>query len=527
MKRVLILSALSGILLSLAFPPYNLEFLVWIGFIPLFFAIFDKFNPDKRIKIFLPGFIAGLIYFLIVMKWLWTAYPLTWAGLDSKFIGFILISLIWLISAAGMGLWWSLSTGFSKKVRGEWLLFFLPAIFVVSEFIRSWFFGFIWAGPGTLWGPHWTIGNLSYALHNNQFFLKLSSFIGIYGITFTIIFVNLIILYLIKMTNSWPKKIIAASFVVFFLTSGLSFLLPESKDEIKNSISIAVIQTKTSGQEIYSAEKELNDFKKQIDLLKEASKATPQPKIIVFPEGTNFFKSLSIFLDAPAIKNFFNETFSNPVLIIDNSRLPDENGNLKSRVLYLNSKEGIINFYDKRLLTPIGEFMPYHLKFIISLFSKDYLSLFSSLRESARGSENSKPIEIENAKIGALVCSGIFSPSLFKDLSKQNANILIAMTSTGIFKGSTDIIQQDLAAAKFRAAENGKPMVVSANYGYSYFISNYGKIEKMTPDKEPRIFTAEVVPKSKTTWYNKTGDFPILILSFITILTLIIITKRD
>lgn len=522
--RKWILPVASGFLLILAYPPFNLELFIWLGFAPLFLFIFSKDRLTK--EKFWAGFIAGSLYFLIVMKWFWSVYPLAWAGLESRFWGFLLIFSVWAISGLGMGLWWGVNTAFLSKFSGRRFFILIPSVFVISEYLRSWFFGLLWAGSGTLWGPHWTMGNPAYALHNNPLFLKLSSFAGIYGIIFLVVLINALIFELI---NSHKKaNLIAAISIIVLLT-----LVPKLSDKIflSNSlnlekIAVAVIQTKETSDANHSPEKKLEDFKLKLGLFRESTKLNPQPKAVIFPEGSDFFKNLSLFLDTEETRNFFGNSFSEPTLIIDNSKITDEAGRLKSRVIYLDSKKGALGFYDKRFLTPGGEFLPYHLKSLIDLFSKDAATKFAALREFSGGAKPTTVIESESFKAGALACSGIISPSLFRELSKQNPDFLIILASTGLFKGTDDLISQDLAAAKFRAAENDKYLILAANYGLSYVVSNAGKIEKIASDKEPGLFTTQVVPRKNRTWYNKIGDTPILIIVFSIILINGTATKR-
>lgn len=521
-----ILPAVSGLLLVFAYPPYNLEFLVWAGFVPLFYYSVRIQNYKTN---FFSGFLAGFIYFAVIMRWFWSVYPLDWAGIESKFLSFLLIMAIWLISAAGMAIWWGFTTFVAQiknlKIKKYQLLVF-PAVFTLSEYARSWFFGLLWAGSGTLWGPHWTLGNLAYALHNNSLFLKLSSFIGIYGITFLIVLINILILMLIRPLKIKNLAIAGLVIILITLTPRLSdkFLPPVSPDQEK--IPVAVIQTKIPSETNYPPEKQLDDFKKQLNLLKEAAGLSPQPKIIIFPEGSNLFKNLSIFLDTKEVKNFFEKTFLKSTLIIDNSRVIDEEGRAKSRIIYIDSEMGALGFYDKRFLTPGGEFIPYHLKFIISIFSKNWSETFSQVREFSKGKKIAKTVALGDIETGTLICSGIFSNSIFKNLSKQNPDFFIILASTGIFEGNEDLLRQNLAVAKFRAVENNKYIVLAANYGNSYVVSNTGKLEKITPNKDWQLFTAEVMPQKEQTWYNKLGDIPLLILIFSTTLINVAATKR-
>lgn len=520
--RKLFFALISGVLFSLAYPPYNFDFFAFFGFIPLFYLIFN--SPKENKNNFLFGFFAGLTYFAIVMKWLWSVYPLNWLGIENKFSSFFLVGLIYLISIAGMALFWGLTFFAISKINEsknlKINLFLFPAIFVLGEYLKSFFFSLLWLGSGTIFGANWTIGNFAYSFHNNQIFLKLSSFFGIYGILFLISFLNILLfLILFKSKLNLSKKILILISIILSLSLGgriINFNQIKSEKEIP----FAIIQTKIPSEIDYPITKQLEDFKNQLSLLKEAAKINPQPKVIIFPEAANFLKNLALFLNTKEAEKFWKEIFPNPTLIIDNSRITEKEG-VKSRIIFLNSKEGVSGFYDKKFLTPGGEFIPYHLKFFLKIFSKNTLANFSFYREFSRGKEKPKVIEFHNQnfnlKIGSLICSALFSPGLFRDLGKQNPDFFVVLASTGIFKGSDDLLLQNLAIAKFRAAENNKYLALAANFGYSYLISNKGKVEKIAENKELQLFTANILSKNKRTLYNKLGDFPIILLMILII----------
>ena len=60
------LAVLSAVLLILAFPDFNFEFLAWIGFVPLFFAIENK----RPLRAFLLSYLAGIVFFFGTVYWL-------------------------------------------------------------------------------------------------------------------------------------------------------------------------------------------------------------------------------------------------------------------------------------------------------------------------------------------------------------------------------------------------------------------------------------------------------------------------
>lgn len=520
-RQNIFFSILTGLLLGLAFTFHQLNFLVFIGVIPLLVVLFGpKKLPPK--KYFLYGLTAGFVYFLFVFQWLWGTYPLKAGfGIESPYIAAVIIFVLHLTGAFAMALPWGLFSFLSSQAIGNKKgLLAVPFVFIVCEFLRSYFFGIFWAGPQIFLGPHWTFGNLAYLTSSNSLFLFLAQFIGIYGLSFLIIFINIIFLLLIKNRN---RKIIFLSLPVAAALI-LSHYLVKLETSGGNKITVAVIQTRNETNVGISAKEELSQFNEQIGLLKQAVKKEPLPDFIVFPEGTDFFKNVSIFLDTAEAKDFFSKLSDKPFVLVDNSRLADEKGLTRSRTIYLNSKEGVIGQYDKRLLTPMGEYLPYFARWLVKILSPQTARIFETGRAFSKGAGETSPVESGGVKLGALVCSGVFSPSLNRSLAKKGADIMIVQASTGIFKGHRAIVNQNLDIAKMRAAENRKPLILAANYGLSFFISAEGKIQKIAENNSSQILTEEVVLNSKRTLYNKVGDMPWLVAGFA--LTALIFTNR-
>src|SRR4030043_1698647 len=65
-KRDILLSLLSGILLILSFPNFDLEFLAWFALVPLFYSIEGK-GLYHSFKL---GFLTGIISFLGILYWI-------------------------------------------------------------------------------------------------------------------------------------------------------------------------------------------------------------------------------------------------------------------------------------------------------------------------------------------------------------------------------------------------------------------------------------------------------------------------
>ena len=168
------------------------------------------------------------------------------------------------------------------------------ATFVLLEYARSYGFGLLWAGSGTLFGPHWTLGSPAYALAGNNLALKLSSYIGIYGIVFLVILANLLFFKILSRKNLRSAGIVILIILLITLGPKLLNQKPSSTDK---EINFALIQTNQPTKISPTPKETLNAFKEQLDLLNHVAKEHPESQLIIFPEASDFFKNLSLISD--------------------------------------------------------------------------------------------------------------------------------------------------------------------------------------------------------------------------------------
>lgn len=516
--KVIISGAVIGSILALSQPLYNLGILVFPGFL-LFFLALKIIKTGQRA--FWLGYSAGLIYFLISFKWHWAVYPLKDIGIENPYLGFFLIFFTWAATAGVLALTWGISAGLWKKLdeKISWnALLIFPAVFTILEFLRSFLIGWVWAGPGTPLGPNWTLGNLAYNLHESFLALKFASWFGIYGVSFLIIFAGLL-LFIFLEKRQYKKFLITALIILtlFYWPEARFDLSEDPRSNLNEQADVAIIQTKIANRDDYTPEEEIYVFKNQLELMDSLSKNFPQTEIIVFPEGSNFFKTLTLFKNMDGASRYFYNLFPSSALIVDNPKIAADGG-FQSKTIFLDSRKGVLGSYDKYLVAPFGEYMPLIFKALDKMLGLDT----PAIQEKQEYQPGPKPPEAiataAGLKAGSLVCSDIFSPSLAKNLTITGAGLIISQSSFSFVKGAPDLFEQDLATAKFRAAENGRYLIKASNFGRSYIISDQGSLVKITPNLDWQILTGPVVLKDNKTMYNKVGDWPILLASLSVVL---------
>ena len=164
--RRFILSIISAACLVLAFPNFNLWYLAWVAFVPLFFALEDI----KFLQRFFIGYIYGIVFFSGIIWWL---FRVTVPG------AIVLIFLLSLAPAifASLARYSKYDVEYAPYIACAW---------VATEFLRTHLFtGFPWA-------------LLGYSQSSNLPVIQIADVTGVYGVSFLIILVNFSLYLLLR-----------------------------------------------------------------------------------------------------------------------------------------------------------------------------------------------------------------------------------------------------------------------------------------------------------------------------------------
>jgi len=496
-KRDILLSLLSGILLILSFPNFDLEFLAWFALVPLFYSIEGK---GLRLSFEL-GFLTGIITFLGILYWIIVAVH-TYGNIPLIPSGFILLLLVAYLSLF-IGVFTYL-TRFIQIRSGLQTMLFTPLLWVALEYLRSQLLtGFPWA-------------DLGYSQYLNLPFIQIADITGVYGPSFVIVLVNATLFGILR---QWPKKIFLVKEMIFTGLIILSLL-------IYGHLKMVVVErhvNQNSPLKIGLAQGNIDQSVKwdqsfQIETLEIYKKlsytvAKKKPDLIIWPEtATPFFfqdaDEYQLFiLDIPKKTDAFL-LFGAPSYKIEKRRVVHYNS------AYLVSPSGeLVGKYDKIHLVPFGEYVPMqHLLFFIG-------SLGEGIGDFKPGKEIFN-FSLPQGKFGVLICFEIIFPDLCRRFVKGDANFLVTITNDAWF-GRTSAPYQHFSMATFRAVENRVFVARAANTGISGFIDPTGKILK-----KGRIFTEEAMSgtirlSDLKTFYTLYGDIFAWVCSALSLLLLV------
>jgi len=494
-KRDILLSLLSGILLILSFPDFDLEFLAWLALVPLFYSIEGKGLYHS----FILGFLTGIISFLGILYWIIVAVH-TYGNVPLILSGFILLLLVVYLS-----LYVGAFTYLTRLIQirsGLETILFAPLLWVALEYLRSFLLtGFPWA-------------NLGYSQNLNLPFIQMADITGVYGLSFVILLVNAT---LFRVLHQWPKKafpvkelFLTVLILLGFLIYGYVKMGVVDREIIGNpSLRIGLVQGNIDQSVKWDESFQMETLKIYEKLSYKA--AEEKPDLILWPEtATPFFfqdaKEYQPFvLDIPKKTNAFL-LFGTPSYKIVRGKVHHYNSAL------LVSPSGELNGkYDKIHLVPYGEYVPFG----------EYLSL-GSLGEGIGNFKPGKEIfnfSLPQGQFGVLICFEIIFPDLCRRFVKKGANFLVTITNDAWF-GRTSAPYQHFSMATFRAVENRVFIARAANTGITGFIDPRGKILK-----QGGIFTEEAITETirlsnQKTFYTLYGDIFAWICSVLSILLL-------
>jgi len=468
------LSIISAIPLSLSFSTYNLSFLAWVGLVPLFFSIHGK---DFR-QTFLASYLYGLTFFLFSMYWL----------IHVTILGWIILSLYQALYFAIFGiilnrLFFSVNhtpATNPTKVNGPTshvphstpyvTYLIVPCLWSILEYLRSHIMG----------GLGWNL--LGYSQYKNIPIIQIADITGAYGVSFLIVLVNLTVFLGIKMAikrQKAHKPLFQTFIVVLIVVTVLCYGHKRIKDlssstgDVGRKLKVSVVQgniPQLQKWDRYYTEVILHRYER---LTYEAAK--DDPDLIIWPETAipgypNINEVLSM-----RIQTLTRNTHTYLLAGAPTAREYDRDlpGYYNTALLF--SKEGrLLQQYKKLHLVAFGEFIPFesHIpwlrKFLPltgAFISGNEYTLFKLSTLNPQLSTN----------FGVLICFEDIFSDMVRRFVKDGADFMVNMTNDAWF-GRSSAAYQHAANSVFRAIENRRPFVRSANTGLSCFIDRLGVI---------------------------------------------------
>ncbi|WP_205042009.1 apolipoprotein N-acyltransferase [Rhodoligotrophos defluvii] len=472
--RRLSLAGLAGVLAALAQPPIYVLPALFVAF-PVLVLLLDgvaqAHAPSRRrfAAAFATGWAFGFGYFLLSLYWVGEAFLV-----EAETYAWML-PLGVVVLPAGMALYWGLGSALAIALwprgpapLGVGRLLALSACLSATEWLRGHLFtGFPWALPG-------------YALGLSESLAQGASLVGAYGLTLLMVFAACLPVLLIdRAALSLRRSLPFLATMAFFAglwTFGAERLSHDASTAAPGP-RVRIVQP-----DIPQGAKWNPQYATEIlDLFLELSTAKPptNPRglaavdYLIWPES-----ALPFLLDERAdVRGVIGAVLPDNVTLFTGAirRGPDPD-NPGSQGLFYNSLQVIdhtgtvIAGYDKQHLVPFGEYLPFE----SLLRPLGFRKLVTVPAGFAAGSGPRTLALPGIPPFSPLICYEIIFPGAVADEARR-PQWLLNVTNDAWF-GQSLGPHQHFVQARFRAIEEGLPLVRSANTGISAVIDPYGRI---------------------------------------------------
>ncbi len=487
--KFLFLSIVSGILLALSFPNFDFFYLAFFSFIPV---IYVALSNDLKKSLFY-GFLFGLSFWSVSLYWMFPFIKFNTGSVQAA----ITAGLLWCYLAIYFSVWTGIVSFLRKKSKPLIISFFAAFLWVVSEYVRTYFSaGFAWNFVG-------------YGQAQFTNFIQISDILGVSGISFLIVFINMLLFHWIRKPKDVKYLFIAiAVFSAVYLYGYTK--IREYPADYGNELSVGVVQPDIDQykkwdpsygkQFLSSVNNDLKFFKgKKLSL-------------IVYPETflTEYFN------DDKKYKNFIKQCTSLAQINLIGS-VYYYNNLVYNSVFAFDNNARILGRHDKSHLVIFGEYIPFR-----EILAK-YFDIFNNMGDFSKGIEMDV-FYSDNISVGSTICSENFFPERSRELVWKGAKILTNHTNDGWFL-DTAAPYQHFVMNIFRAIENRKNVIVCANSGISAVINCRGDVIRQTKLNKRIFFVSYVYQNDIITFYDRLGYlfpyFSIFMTLFLLLLVLI------
>ncbi len=452
------LSLLTGVLLRLIFPQFDIRWLAAVALTPLLVAIAREDRPAGR---FLYGWLAGAVYWFTLC--IWIRFVLDVHGGMGRAGSWACFCLFTALKAIHLGVFAWLAGPLM------WRAYAIPAIAALWAGLERTHatFGFAWLDLGN--------AGITMSLP-----LRLAPLTGVYGLSF--VFAMLAAAAAVVVLR-YPRL-----FLLPLVSIAGLYLLPKIPQDRSLLQGAVTVQPNFDPEENWT---EASEQRAQDDLAT-ISNAWPAP-LVVWPEMPAPF----YFYDDPLFQEKAEQIArQHSYFLFGTVAYTAAHQPMNSAVL-LGPKGNEIGRYDKVNLVPFGEFIPPLFGFVnrITQEAGDFIP-----------GSGAKVLVAGPDKLGVFICYESAFPNFVRQFSQKGANVLFNLSNDGYF-GHSAAREQHLLLARMRAVENDRYLVRATNDGITASIDPAGIIIQQLPRYSEAVGLMPFATISTVTPYARYGDW--------------------
>jgi apolipoprotein N-acyltransferase len=499
-----LLVILSSLLQVLIFPLAGLYIFSWVAFAPLIVALLRarragaleidgslNLEAAKPMQAFLLAYASGILWYAGTCYWIYDTMH-QYGGLSAPLalLALFLFCLYLGLYHGLFGLLLSLAAGPGRDNRTA--LVAAPFLWVAVELARTLVTGFPWNLLGTA-----QVDNISLS--------RITTWTGVYGISFEIMLVNVAVASAFLVPKKKRSTLLIASLVAAaVLQAGRLVDAPAVPADraallVQENIPVDATWTRDHFQRTL---RELSDLSVKAVASNPASPKAGTVDLIVWPESpAPFVTNDPLFRDpvSQMARDAHSWVVTGAIGITPaahSEKLASQAFN--SAALISPSGEWSAR-YDKIHLVPFGEYLPFpRLLAFAGGLSKE-------VGEFQTGASR-VPLNAGDVRLGVFICYESVFPGEVREFAMQGAQVLVNLSNDGWY-GDSGAYAQHLNQTRMRGIENDRWILSATDTGVTASIDPYGRIVARLPRKERGALIAPYALTSVTTFYTRHGDW--------------------
>ncbi len=475
----------SGLLLSVAFPSWDLGGLAFVALVPLLLAL-EGATPGQAAWL---GFLSGLVFYLATIWWVVNTMT-TYGRLPLALSLVALLLLAGVLAGYTAAFAWLLRLG-RRRLRlpdGLWPAA-AAALWTALELLRTYLFsGFPWA-------------LLGYTQYRQPTIRLLAAAVGVYGISALLVLANGTLATLLAAALTLGARaarwrgvgvsaiLLAAALLVTVGYARLLWRDPTGGPAFRVGLLQGNIDQSVKWDPRFQ-QATLADYEGLARRL-----LAERPALIVWPEAAAPFLLQREDVLGLETRRFVAET-GVPMLIGGPYLEPD--GSLRNSAFLFGGDGTLRGRYDKRHLVPFGEYVP--LQSVLFFLHKLVVGIGDFLP-----GHTATVFSLDGVRFSVMICYEVIFPDEVRQFVERGAEFLVNVTNDAWF-GRSGAPSQHLAMAAMRAVENGCYLVRAANTGITAVIAPTGEILDQTTIFTRAALLGTIHPRLLETPYTRYGD---------------------
>ena len=469
---------IAGILLTLAFAPFDYSYLVIISL----FLVFQSWLNCSSARALVRGYLFGLGLFGSGISWVYISIH-DYGGAPA--IGAALLTvavvLFWSLFPAITGYF---SVKFARGKLKNQLVWFFPFVWVLLEYYRG-----FWLLNGFPW----------LQIAYTQLQTPLQGFVPVIGVYGTSFLLALSVSLLIAGFNKIIKLQLTVILMVIIWGSGAYLQTVKWTEVIGGEIKVALIQGNVAQDQKWLA----NNRIKTLLSYQQMTAQNWDTDIVIWPET-----AIPAYLSQ--VKEFYltplsQQAKAKKTALVVSLPAKGPNGEYYNTVLTLGENEGR---YNKNHLLPFGEYLPFQ---PVSGFILNLLNI--QLGDFTSGGDTQKLMQAAGYSFATSICyEDAFAGEATRHMPE--AAFLVNVTNDAWFGDSIEP-HQHMQIAQMRAVETGRYLLRVTNTGVTAIVAPNGEIVKKIDSFKKGVLRGAIHPMGGMTPYARVGDN--IVISFLII----------